>query len=104
MFVVYRHNVDDGLHEFGRICKIFPRRSDCPYFLLQTYETKGFDDHFCAYVIDENSTGWKVVPADSLLDHHPVSVWAPSRSKQGAAELLVALHYFVLWEFFWQLI
>jgi len=96
MFVIYRHNFDDGLQEFGRICKILPRRGDCPYFLLQTYETKGFDDHFHAYVIDGRCTGWKVVPADGLLDHHPVSVWAPSISKHGEAELLVAMRYLVL--------
>jgi len=96
MFVIYRHNFDDGLQEFGRICKILPRRGDCPYFLLQTYETKGFDDHFHAYVIDGSCTGWKAVPADGLLDHHPVSVWAPSISKQSEAELLVAMCYLVL--------
>ena len=54
MFVIHDRNASDGLLQFGKICRIFRHRSEGIYFLLQTYERKGFDEHFHAYVL----IGW----------------------------------------------
>ena len=96
MFVIHNRSVSSELLEFGKICRIFPHHNQSIYLLLQTYETVGFDEHFHAYVLDVRQTGWKVVPVDSLLDHHPVSPCSSSRCKQNDMELLVALRYVVL--------
>lgn len=62
---------DDGaLPLFGKICYIVVHSNEEFRFLVHSYDTQYFCDHFHAYVISHNEFAYKCVNVQDLIHHH----------------------------------